>query len=453
MEIVLNEQEEIFITDESSTISEEIKETKDLSNGNKKGIFWLISIFSLTSQNIFFQFYAVFARIVGVSATILGFIMSIRNLLQGLFQGFAGRLSDIFGRKYILIFGFVLSLIIPIPLIFYHQIWFLIFVAIIQAFSVSVVIPTWNAVLGDVTLPSYRAAFIGKITSIGRLVSVAFTLIVAGVFFIIETYYNNFVSISGTVYEITWEFQYGFIFALSAFNALLCIVSVFLLKETRIVEKDKKNNVPKLWAAFQDKNFRIFLIVNSIFGITMSLIWPINPIILNDLLELDFVQVAVMTSSFAIFIGVTMIIAGRISDKMGRKPLIIISVFILVFFPVSMIPAITTGNWWILFFSRFVGGVGTGINFVAINSYTLDLAPRDSFGGYSGLRETLYGITTFIGSFAAGFIIDALEPRFGIEVTAISMSVGVTVLRLIAAIGFLFITESMRNKISNKNTK
>ena len=375
--------------------------------------------------------------------------MSIRNLLSGLFQGIAGRLSDIFGRKVVLLFGFILSLVIPIPLIFYHSVWFLIFVAVIQAFSVSVVIPSWNAVLGDVTEPSFRAAFIGRINSIGRIVSVAATLTIAGIFALIDTRYNNIITISGTAYEITWEFQYGFIFAFSAFNALLCIISLFFLKETHVVSDESKSTVPRLRVAFQDKDFVKFLIINSIFGITMSLIWPINPIILNDLMGLDFAQVAVMTSSFAIFIAFTQIIAGKISDKMGRKPMIILSVFILVFFPISMVPAIITENWWVLLLSRFVGGVGTGINFVAINAYTLDLASKDTFGGYSGLRETFYGIATFIGSFAAGFIIDALEGTYGIKTTAISMSIGVTIVRIIAAIGFLFIAESMKNKLTN----
>ncbi len=429
---------------------EEGEEQADLSNGNKKGIFWLISIFSLSSQNIFFQFYGVYARIVGVSATTLGFILSIRNLLSGLFQGIAGRLSDKFGRKYVLFFGLFLSLIIPIPLIFYHSVWFLIFVAIIQAFSVSVVIPSWNAVLGDVTEPSYRASFIGKINSIGRIVSVTVTLVVAGIFAFIDSRYNNIITISGTAFEISWEFQYGFIFALSAFNALLCIIALFFLKETHVVSAEKKNSVPKLRVAFQDKNFVKFLIINSIFGITMSLIWPINPIILNDIFELNFAQVAIMTSSFAFFVAFTLIFAGKISDKMGRKPMIIISVCILIFFPVSMVPAILTENWWVLLLSRFVGGVGTGINFVAINAYTLDLASKDTFGGYSGLRETFYGIATFIGSFAAGFIIDALEGVYGIKITAISMSIAVTVIRIIAAVGFLFIAESLpKNKQSN----
>lgn len=374
--------------------------------------------------------------------------MSVRNLLTGLFQGTIGRLSDRIGRKYILIAGFVVSILITIPLIFFENTILLIFVSIIQAFSVSIVLPTWNAVLGDVTEPRFRASFIGKITSIGRIISVAFTLLVAGFFFIATEVFEG-IKIGGYTYVIPWRVQYSVAFGISAFNSLLCIISLFFFKETRVVNSESPE-VPKMRIAFQDKNFVKFLIVNSVWGITMSLIWPINPIILIDILELNFTKVAIMTSAFTVFTGLSQIIGGKISDKLGRKPLIIISILILVFFPVSMVPAIITNSWPLLIISRFVGGLGTGINLVAVNAYTLDVAPQDLMGGYSGLRETFYGIATFIGSFVSGFIIDALLVRYDIFVTALALSIGVTVLRAITSTGFFFIVESIPEIVAAK---
>ena len=409
-------------------------------NGNKKGVFWSVSIFSSASGNFFQQFFGDFARIVGVSASLLCFMMSIRNLLTGLFQGAIGRLSDKLGRKYILIFGFVIGFLIPLPLIFWEAPWLLVIVAVVQAFATSIFIPTWNAVLGDVTDQKTRAAFIGKITSIGRIISVAFTLLVAGFFYLFTEVYAG-ITISGVLYFIPWRVQYSIAFGIAAFNSILCIISLLFFKETR-KRAEKDVIIPKMRVALQDKNFRLFLIVNSIFGVTMSLIWPLNPIIMVDTLDLDFVGVAIMTSAFTIFTGLSQILGGKLSDKIGRKLLIIVSVLVLVLFPISMVPAIITENMWVLILSRFVGGLGTGINLVAVSAYTLDVAPLDLMGGYSGIRETFYGIATFIGSFAAGFIIDAMVPRWGIYTTSIAMSVGVTIIRALAAIGYFFMIDS-----------
>lgn len=440
MEIVFTNEPNPLLVDEEFSTSDQPSKALSLK-GNRLGLFWLISVFSSSSQNFFQQFFSAFARLAGVSATVLGFLMSVRNLLTGLFQGFVGRLSDIFGRKFILIAGFILGLLIPIPLIFFENTWLLIAVAIIQAFAVSIVTPSWNAVLGDVTEPENRASFIGKITSIGRIVSVAFALLVALFFFFVD-FYTGWVILGWFVY-VSWRIQYGVAFAISAFNSLLCILTMFFFKETRLIDP-KNNHVPRMRVAFQDKTFVKFLIVNSVWGITMAMIWPTNPIIMIDHLALTFWQVAIMTSSFTVFTAFAQILGGKLSDKLGRKLLIIISIFILLFFPVSMVPAITSGSWPVLIFSRFVGGLGTGINLVAVSAYTLDLAPNDLMGGYSGIREVFYGIATFIGSFISGFIIDAfLAANYSIKTTVIIMSIGVTVLRVFAATGFLFIGESL----------
>ncbi|NHJ40099.1 MAG: MFS transporter [Asgard group archaeon] len=407
-------------------------------------------MFATATVNIFMQFYFAFAYLYGISKAALGFLTSIRNLLQGLFQGSIGRLSDKIGRKNILFFGFIISFLIPLPLLFNRSQWLMILIAVIQAFSVSIIIPTWNAVLGDVTRPSFRATFIGRITSVARLFSVSLTLALAGIFAFIENRYSNVITIGSKTFYIGPNTQFNIVWLFAAFNALLCIVFLIFMRETRFVAKEKRNEIPKMWVSLKDKSFKKFLLVNSVYGFTMAIIWPINPIILTDekLLNLgeNFPILAVLTSAFAVFIGLTTIIGGKISDKIGRKPSIIVSIAILILFPVSMIPAVVTNNWLWLVFSRFVGGVGTGLNFVAINAYTLDMAPRDLMGAYSGMREMFYGITTFIGSLISGFIIEGLEIKFTnlgkenpIQVAIITMCIGVTILRSIAATGYFFI--------------
>jgi len=175
------------------------------------------------------QFYSAFAYLFGVSKAALGFLTSIRNLIGGLFQGSIGRLSDKIGRRNILFFGFLISFIIPLPLIFYREQWFLILTSVIQALSVSIVIPTWNAVLGDVTQPSFRATFIGRITTVARLFSVTLTLGLAGIFAIIENKFSNYLTIFGRTFYIGPNTQFGIVWIMASFNALLCLILIIFL--------------------------------------------------------------------------------------------------------------------------------------------------------------------------------------------------------------------------------
>ena len=222
-----NNPDPSIITIDKTTITEisrpsvekekQIQYTEDQlidTKGNKKTLFWLISVFSSTGQFFFGNFFSAFAAEAGVSGSLMGFITSIRNLLSSVFQGSIGYLSDKLGRKFIMLMGIFLNFAITVPLIFFESTWLIVFVAIIQAFSLSIFVPTWNAVLGDVTKPEIRATFIGKITSIGRLISVSFSLIIAIIFYLAGVY-EGWVVWGWTVY-ISWRVQYSTAFAIAA---------------------------------------------------------------------------------------------------------------------------------------------------------------------------------------------------------------------------------------------
>lgn len=433
-------QKKVLLED---TEVEEDKEELDLK-GNKKSLFWLISIFTSTGQFFFGNFFSAFAAEVNISGSLMGFITSIRTLLSSVFQGNIGYLSDKIGRKTLLIVGIAFNFLVTIPLLFFEATWLIVVVAIFQALSLSIFIPTWNAVLGDVTKPENRASFIGKITAIGRLISVSFSLIIAVVFYLADEVYKGWI-ILGWEVNIPWRAQYSAAFAIAALNSLISVVLLFNLKETK--PDTETLTRPKMRVVFKDRNFVKFVIFYTLFGFSMSFVWPLNPIIQINALNLQFYQVAIISSAFIFVMSFVQVFAGKFGDKIGRKPLVILGAFILVFYPISNLPALYSGNWYWLIVTNAFAGIGTGTFFISLNALTLDLAPNDLMGAYSGIREMFFGAAAFIGSLVSGFIIDALEVRYEITVTAIIMCIGITILRFLASIGFLFVTESLPKEV------
>ncbi|MBD3190752.1 MAG: MFS transporter [Candidatus Heimdallarchaeota archaeon] len=446
----------------STRKSKETEQTAaPLKKKNPRWIFWLISMASATGGGFYGNFFSAFAARVGVTGALMGFLTSIRNLLSSVFQGLVGRLSDVFGRKFLLLIGFTLCFGISLPLIFLENTAILIVVAVIQALAISIIIPTWNATLGDVTEVKGRSAFIGKITALGSIVSVCLTLIVALVFYLADKVLYGRV-IWGWEIAIPWRIQYSIAFTLSAMSYLLCILAVVLMQETKLVTKKigkrKKKQFqerpevgqqiesPRLIVALKDKTFLKFLVVYSLFGFAMSTVWPLNPIIQIDILDMSFSSIAVLSASFAITMSISQIYGGKLGDRIGRRPLIIGGAFILVLYPAAIIPAIFTNAWPFLILANVLAGIAAGSFFVNLNAYALDLAPEIMMGAYSGLKEMAFGLMTFTGSLCAGFIIDVLANRYGYQVMALSMTSGITILRFIAAFGFLLITESLPEK-------
>ena len=450
-----NEIEDISTQDELLEFDDENNDQDIDPKGNKKSVFWLVSIFSSTSTFFFGNFFSAFAAEAGVSGSVMGFLTSIRNLLSSLFQGFIGLLSDKIGRKFVMFGGILLNFAITVPLIFFEQTWLLITVAIVQALSISLFVPAWNATQGDVTNPEIRATFIGKLASIGRLVSVSFSLGIAILFYLAdEVYYGK--EIWGWTVNIPWRTQYSIAFAIAAINSLITAILILTMKETKTEDVEKKKL--EMRAAFKVRSFMIFVAFYALFGFSMSFIWPINPIIQVNVLDMEFYQIAIISSIFLSVMSITQFVSGKLGDKIGRKPLFLFGAFILVFYPVSNLPSLYLGDWRWQILGNFVAGFGTGTFFVALNALTLDLASNELMGTFSGVREMFWGIATFVGSLASGFLVDFLEVRYGLLITTIAMCIAVSAFRLLTAAGFLFVAESLpkkerENRLNHKNHK
>jgi MFS family permease len=429
----------------SSPISDE--NDSDSKKKNRSGLLYLISIGNATGQSFLFNFFSAFAVSIGVRANQLGFITSVRNLMSSLFQGSIGRLSDKYGRRYFLLGGFFLVFSSLIILIFVDTPAMLIVVSIIQAFSLSVIIPVWSATLGDLTVSEQRARYIGRLSAVGTAISVSLMLALSISFTLLRDAYSTW-TIFGIEIEDPELFQYLFSFGLGALNFLICIIGTFLLKETRKASRDIKQ--PSMFIALENKDFRKFFIINSIFGLIMATMWPIFPIAQVDVLEMKFSQIAIINAIFATSSSLAQFFGGKLGDRIGRKPLIIYGRMAMFTIPVIMIGALLMNNWLMLILSNIIGGSAIGAITVGQNAYILDLAPDDQMGAYSGLTQVGWGVTTFIGSLCAGFIATSIENHVG-TLKMIYITFGVIAsLRFIASLFYFLITESLTKDLRDK---
>ena len=314
----------------------------------------------------------------------------------------------------------------------------LIIVITIHAFSFSISFPVWNATLGDVTEIKGRTTFIGKLTAIGQGVGVALMLILTGFFYILENTYG---------YILDWKIEYGIVFAISAFCLLLSAIGVLFLKETR--KPDLIHQPPRMLTSLKNKPFRNFIIVNSVYGITMAALWPIYPIIQVKALGMEFYQLTLVAAIYAICFGISGFFGGRIGDRFGRKPVLIITRFVLFTVSLLYIPAVIFDAWGFVILTNVVSGLCNGAFFIVMNAYALDCSTEDSKGSYSGLAQVSWGIATSVGSLVAGFIALAIEnnaPGTTVEATKYMIlvtTIAIGVLRILASIGYFFVKESL----------
>ncbi|MBN1330262.1 MAG: MFS transporter [Candidatus Heimdallarchaeota archaeon] len=415
---------------------------------NKKSLFAAISITNSTGESFFSTFFPPFAALAGLTGTLLGIITSIRNLLGSILQGLFGRLSDKRGRKYFLLAGFLGNFIVIVLLLFYSNPIMLIIVSIVQAVSISIITPVWNASLGDITKIKERGFFIGKISALGLVISVGLQLVITIIFYLADTVLKEKI-ILGWIINIPEEIQYKIIFGIAAINYLLCCFLTLGLKETKTVNYEYK--IPHILESFKDRSFRKFLVINSLNGLMMSLSWPLYPLSQVKILEMGFWEISIYFASFTVFIGLGQLIGGKISNRVGCKKLIAIGRISLFIFGPLWILAIFYDSWWLLLIEGVITGFPVGLAFVGINTYVLNIAHKDMRGTYTGLMQFFWGITTFIGSLIAGIISDALTNNFGLKNMAYIMFGVIAGIRLIFSLGYLLIDDDPTKPIKTKN--
>jgi len=124
-------------------------------------------------------------------------------------------------------------------------------------------------------------------------------------------------------------------------------------------------------------------------------------------------------------------VLGGLSDRFGRRPVIILSNLGLGLDYVLMAAA---PNLWFLFVGRLISGIAAA-TFSTASAYIADVTPPDRRAARFGLLGAAFGVGFVIGPAVSGFLVD-ISPRLPFWVAA-SLSIGN------AAYGFFVLPESL----------
>ncbi|MHA2309361.1 MAG: MFS transporter [Candidatus Heimdallarchaeaceae archaeon] len=343
----------------------------------------IIAIGNSGGQQLYYNYGTLLAVGIGVTTIQMSFITAIQNLGSALLQGFFGRLSDKIGRRIVLIMGFVIATITTIVLS--QLVSPLIFMIIIALYSVglSMIIPTWNALLGDMSTEETRTRFISQLGMIATIVSSVVLLILG---FLTDRLQGDLLK------------KYRTMILIGAFFFAISSILVLLIRETNSKEKIKKK--ASQFFPLKDKSFIVFLGSTTLWWFVMSFLWPISPFIMDSVSPTTW-QVAVYSAVFSGFIAFGQLICGKFADKIGRKFTTALGFIILCFVPLTLA---FTKSWHMILITNIFGGIGNGFFMVALNSELLHISGPEMRGTYTGTYNLFTGIITFAGSFISGAI-------------------------------------------------
>ena len=163
------------------------------------------------------------------------------------------------------------------------------------------------------------------------------------------------------------------------------------------------------------KNFKIFTLSNSLMALAVGLFGPFYYIFINNMggsIENFGIAAGLLVLSGALF----SLFAGRFSDKIGRKPFLIIGGFAsaIIVFLYTVI-----GSIWQLYLLQIFSGVIMAGFETAEGAYLGDITNKNKRGEEVGKYDAMLGIFEAAAIFAGGF----LAGRFGFEIVFYIVSV------------------------------
>lgn len=370
-----------------------IKETKIGLKENWKQFTILVIVNAFVGgmvgleRSIFPQFASTKFGIVSTTA-ILSFII-VFGVSKAISNYFTGRLANRFGRKNLLIAGWILALPIPLMLIY--------------ANSWSIVVLS-NILLGIHQGLTWSSTVVMKIDLVGQkdrglamgLNEFAGYLAV-GLMALLTGYVANNYGVS------PYPFYLGFLVALIGL-----LLTIFFVKETTQFMKleqveSKAENLRNIFWETTYKNPTLGSVTQAglVNNLNDGMIWGLLPILLVSL-NYSNAEIGVIASIYPTVWGVSQLLTGKLSDSLSKKRMLFWGMFLQGITIVAL--PFLSGLWWLAFLSALLG-IGTAMVYPTFLSTIAEATQpgqrAESIGTFRLWRDLGYAIGAIISGISA----------------------------------------------------
>ena len=356
-------------------------------------ILGLTSLLTDVSSEMVYPLIAVYLSSLGATPAVIGLIEGIAESLASLLKVFSGYFSDkLKRRKPFAIFGYSFSGIGKF-LLYISTTWhYVLFARIFDRFGKGVRTAPRDALIAESSAEGKKGKAFGLHRTMDTLGAASGVLL--AYFFI-----------------TAWHGSYKTVFLWSVVPAILGVAVLFFVKEKHKTDTEQKHGTDtKLKINFKsfkylDKKLKYFLMIAMLFTLGNSS----NQFLFLRSKNLGFsaANIILLYLVYNIVYAFVSYPAGIISDKIGRKKILVMGYFFygLVYFGFAFASAKL--SIWILF---ALYGLYIGLTEGIEKAFISDVSPTDKKATILGLHATIVGIGLFPASFLAGILWTQLGP-------------------------------------------
>ena len=327
------------------------------------------------------------SNVLGVQTSIIGLIDGIAEATASILKLFSGWLSDkVGGRKWLAVAGYALSAISK-PFFYIASSWELIGgVRWADRAGKGIRTAPRDALVADSVTKETRGLAFGFNRAMDKGGAVLGILVAALLVWMTQA--NN-LDLSKHTFQI--------IVLISLVPAFLAVISLAI--GAKDVPVTGQREAPRISLRSMGKPFKIFLVIVSIFTLGNSA--DSFLVLRAQNLGVTVVGILIMLAIFNLVITLVATPAGSLSDRVGRRKLIIGGW--LVYAIIYMGFALAQQAWqvWILYVAY---GLYYGLAFGTTTAMVADLVPENLRGTAYGTYNAVVGLLAFPASFIAGML-------------------------------------------------
>ena len=366
-------------------------------------ILGLVSLFTdLSSQMVFPLIPLFLTTVLGAGAYVVGITEGAAETTASLLKVISGYWSDkIKKRKPFIFFGYSLSSITK-PLFAFTNFWpSVLFIRVIERIGKGLRTAPRDALVAESCQESVRGKAYGlhrAMDGIGSVLGAVIAFLLLGVL------------------------GYRKIFLLAFIPGIIAVFVILFIKEKRAPAKRETKKTPiKLSFKELPVNLRLFILISSIFalghfGYAFLLLRAKNIGLTDNMAILLYVL-------FYVVYTICIIPTGMLSDKIGRKPVLITGYLV---FAVTSIGLIFTSSIYTLLLFFIVYGIFYAMIDGVQRALVVDLAPGNLKATALGTFHTAIGLVALPGGYVAGLLWDKIGPgatfTYGFTLAIISIA-------------------------------
>lgn len=363
-----------------------------------------------------------FAASLGAGKEEIGIVVGASTVTGIFLKAPAGALSDVFGRARTLLFGSIIFAFMPFLYVFVANAWTLTGIRLVHGAATAIYSPVALAVVAS--LAGTRKGEMISWFSLIKIATNSIGAILGGV--ILYTLGGNDPSLDNfhTAYIICGGFG---LCALLLAIVLLPMIGDAPPQGKKIGEALAKM-VKGLKETFRNRSILSASGMEGMQNLTMGALNAFLPIFAVQEAGLTVLHAGVLWTALTAVSVAAKPIMGRISDKSGREPLILIGM-LLCALPFAAIPFFH--NIWILLPLCMVFGMGEAFVTSSVSALVAERCKEESLGAAMGVFGTIEDSGQALGPILAGFLLVRFD--YAVTFPAISFVILLWTLFFIAA--------------------